>query len=105
LTLLKFSCASVLLPSSVTVRGAVIFPKKFAEAVAPSGTSCGSQFAALLHTPSASTPHCGERTPPSSLSLICVVGMSCTSETLNPLKIGAASDKRLNSASVIGVLK
>src|SRR5687767_11714713 len=51
--------ATVLSPSSVTVRGAVILPRKFAAAVGALGTDGGSQLAAVDQLPLASTFHCG----------------------------------------------
>src|SRR5688572_28984718 len=46
-------------PSSVTVRGAVIFPKNPASAVGPAGTMAGDQLLATPQPPLASTFHCG----------------------------------------------
>src|SRR5258706_14458768 len=59
LALSKLICCTCLSPSSETVRAVVIFPRKFAAAVGPLGTEGGSQFAATLQLPSASTFHCG----------------------------------------------
>src|SRR3954469_15169133 len=52
-------CCTCLPPSSVTVRGAVILPRKLAVAVGPLGTLGGSQLEAVDQLPLASTFHCG----------------------------------------------
>src|SRR5437762_12097835 len=59
LALSKLICCTCLSPSSETVRGAVILPRKLAAAVGPVGTEGGSQLPATLQLPSASTFHCG----------------------------------------------
>src|SRR5258706_308646 len=46
-------------PSRVIVRGAVIFPRKLAEAVGSLGTAMGCQFPAVDQLPLASRFHCG----------------------------------------------
>src|SRR5258705_8814748 len=59
--------ATVLSPSSVTVRGRVILPRKLATAVAPLGTEGGSQLGAVAQLPPASTFHWGGMETPLKL--------------------------------------
>src|SRR5437660_10843432 len=48
-------------PSRVIVRGAVVFPRKFATAVGESGTELFDQLLGFPQLPSASTFHCEEK--------------------------------------------
>src|SRR5438132_1054445 len=59
LALSKTIVPTVRLPSSVTVRGAVIFPRKLATTLELSGTVVGLQLAATPQLPLLSTFHCG----------------------------------------------
>src|SRR6267142_838435 len=59
LALSKMIAPIVRAPSTVTVRGAVIFPRNPATPVAPDGTTAGDQFSAEPQIPLTSTFHCG----------------------------------------------
>src|SRR4030095_15859837 len=59
LALSKMIAPIVRVAPTVTVRGAVIFPKNPATPVAPVGTTVGDQLPAVAQLPLASTFHCG----------------------------------------------
>src|SRR5882757_1335332 len=83
LALSKLMSFTVWLLSSVTVRGAVILPRKLAIAVGLLGTP-PSQFVATLQLPLASTFHCG--LPPSRRRTMSWLAVSLTNDAVIPEK-------------------